>query len=357
MGKNRALLETEAAEKVDMPDSVAAPEAAGCAVTLDTESGSSEATASSATQTTAPGTPNVTASIASPGLPQDHWLYNEIVEGLHIDRVVRDYNYTMDIRHIHEEYEIYYLIEGERYYFINQQTYLVTPGTLVFIDKEQIHRTGMATAGPHHDRIVLGVMEEPFSSFLASFGGLQLQSFFTEQGSTLTLPEEMRPYIQSLLQDIATELIEKKPGYLLAAMTKLAEFFITVLRLQPAGPAVPTPASHSNPKYQKVDEVAHYIVEHCTERISLDDLAGRFYINKFYLSRIFKEVTSFTINDYLNVNRIKKAHRLLLETDDSITSIAEQLGYENITYFERVFKKYRNMTPLKYRNYYRTETE
>lgn len=59
--------------------------------------------------------------------PQDHWLYNELVDGFHIDRVVRDYNYSMDIRHIHEEYEIYYLLEGERYYFINQQTYLVTP--------------------------------------------------------------------------------------------------------------------------------------------------------------------------------------------------------------------------------------
>ena len=285
-------------------------------------------------QTPAPPESGV-ADNAVASTPQDHWLYNELVDGFHIDRVVRDYNYSMDIRHIHEEYEIYYLLEGERYYFINQQTYLVTPGTLVFIDKEQIHRTGMASAGPHHDRIVLGIMEEPFSTFLASFGGLQLQSFFTEQGSILTLPEEMRPYIQSLLQDIASELIHKKPGYLLAAMTKLAEFFNAVLRLQPE----------------------HYIVEHCTERSSLEDLAGRFYINKFYLSRIFKEVTSFTINDYLNVNRIKKAHRLLLETDDSITSIAEQLGYENITYFERVFKKYRNMTPLKYRNYYRSETE
>ena len=307
-------------------------------------------------QTPAPPESGV-AGNAVASTPQDHWLYNELVDGFHIDRVVRDYNYSMDIRHIHEEYEIYYLLEGERYYFINQQTYLVTPGTLVFIDKEQIHRTGMASAGPHHDRIVLGIMEEPFSAFLASFGGLQLQSFFTEQGSILTLPEEMRPYIQSLLQDIASELIHQKPGYLLAAMTKLAEFFIAVLRLQPEGPVVSSPARHSNPKYQKVDEVAHYIVEHCTEQISLEDLAGRFYINKFYLSRIFKEVTSFTINDYLNVNRIKKAHRLLLETDDSITSIAEQLGYENITYFERVFKKYRNMTPLKYRNYYRSETE
>ena len=218
-------------------------------------------------QTPAPPESGV-AGNAVASTPQDHWLYNELVDGFHIDRVVRDYNYSMDIRHIHEEYEIYYLLEGERYYFINQQTYLVTPGTLVFIDKEQIHRTGMASAGPHHDRIVLGIMEEPFSTFLASFGGLQLQSFFTEQGSILTLPEEMRPYIQSLLQDIASELIHQKPGYLLAAMTKLAEFFIAVLRLQPEGPVVSFPARHSNPKYQKVDEVAHYIVEHCTEQIS-----------------------------------------------------------------------------------------
>ncbi len=290
-----------------------------------------------------------------PASPQDQWIYNEITDNFHIDRVVRDYDYSMITRHIHEEYEIYYLLEGERYYFINQQTYLITPGTLVFIDKEQVHRTGMVSGIPHHDRILMGIMEEPFSSFLASFGGLNLQSFFTEQGSVHTLPPDMRPHIEALLHDIASEMIAKKPGYLLAAMTKLAEFFIAVLRMQPASAAAISPTVHSNPKYQKVDEVARYMVAHCTENISLDHLADRFYINKFYLSRIFKEVTGFTINEYQNVNRIKKAHRLLLETDDSITSIAEQLGYENITYFERVFKKYRGMTPLKYRNYYRAE--
>ena len=293
--------------------------------------------------------PDATGSVVVPALPQDHWLYNEIMEWFHIDRVVRDYNYTMDIRHIHEEYEIYYLIEGERYYFINQQTYLVTPGTLVFIDKEQVHRTGMASAGPHHDRIVLGIMEEPFSSFLASFGGLQLQSFFTEQGSILTLPEDMRPYIQSLLQDIASELMEKKPGYLLSAMTKLVEFFIAVLRLQPSGPAVPTPAKHSNPKYQKVDEVAHYIVEHCTERISLEDLAGRFYINKFYLTRVFKEQFGLSVTSYLTQLRITQAKRLLRFTDKSVEAVAQECGLNDANYFSRLFKKVEGTTPGEYR--------
>ena len=71
-------------------------------------------------QTPAPPESGV-AGNAVASTPQDHWLYNELADGFHIDRVVRDYNYSMDIRHIHEEYEIYYLLEGERYYFINQR--------------------------------------------------------------------------------------------------------------------------------------------------------------------------------------------------------------------------------------------
>ncbi len=62
-------------------------------------------------QTPAPPESGV-ADNAVASTPQDHWLYNELADGFHIDRVVRDYNYSMDIRHIHEEYEIYYLLEG-----------------------------------------------------------------------------------------------------------------------------------------------------------------------------------------------------------------------------------------------------
>ena len=53
-------------------------------------------------QTPAPPESGV-ADNAVASTPQDHWLYNELVDGFHIDRVVRDYNYSMDIRHIHED--------------------------------------------------------------------------------------------------------------------------------------------------------------------------------------------------------------------------------------------------------------
>lgn len=102
-------------------------------------------------------------------------------------------------------------------------------------------------------------------------------------------------------------------------------------------------------KHQKVNQVADYLGRHPETSESLEELAKRFYISKSYLSRIFREVTSFTVNEYKNVSRIKKSQQLLLHSDCSITEVSDLLGFENLTYYERVFKKYTGVTPLKYR--------
>ena len=85
------------------------------------------------------------------------------------------------------------------------------------------------------------------------------------------------------------------------------------------------------------------------ECADLEEIAGRFFISKSYLSRIFKEVTGFTVNEYLNIRRIMKAKQLLSTPEPNVTAISEMLGYENVSYFERVFKKYAHTTPLRFR--------
>jgi len=60
-------------------------------------------------------------------------------------------------------------------------------------------------------------------------------------------------------------------------------------------------------------------------------------------------VTGFSVNEYKNINRIKKSRHYLCHSDYSITEISDMLGFENLTYYERVFKKYAGITPLKYR--------
>lgn len=77
---------------------------------------------------------------------------------------------------------------------------------------------------------------------------------------------------------------------------------------------------------------------------------------KSYICRIFKEVTGYTISEYTNIHRIRKAKRYLEETDMSISQIANALGYESLTYFERTFKTYMTLSPLKYRKTLNTVT-
>ena len=81
----------------------------------------------------------------------------------------------------------------------------------------------------------------------------------------------------------------------------------------------------------------------------LRQLAETFYISPFYLSRIFKEITGFTIINYLNLTRIREAWRLLTDTDLKIVDIAESIGFESLTHFDRTFKKIMKLTASKYR--------
>ena len=72
-------------------------------------------------------------------------LFQNSMEGLEMERVVRDYEYSMVTRHFHATCELYYLVEGERYYFIDKQTYRIRAGDAVLIRPNQIHKTSMAS--------------------------------------------------------------------------------------------------------------------------------------------------------------------------------------------------------------------
>ena len=281
-------------------------------------------------------------------------VFEESLDGITIDRIIRDYEYTMPTKHIHDEYEIYYLLEGERFYFIGQHTYHIKKGSLVFINRNEIHKTGMA-ASSYHDRILIEFSEEPFLTFFSQFGDLDFREFFETHSGVIDVDPREQTYVENLLLGIQSEMHHKLPGYRLSVMMKLSSLLIYAMRYKESSRALPTKSS-SMVKHQKVDQVADYITSHCTEAISLETLAGTFYVNKCYLSRIFKEVTGFTVNEYINIHRIEEAQRLLTTTDISIASVAEAVGYESLTYFEKVFRTFREISPLKYRNQYKEST-
>ncbi|MDI4647342.1 helix-turn-helix domain-containing protein [Cohnella hashimotonis] len=102
-------------------------------------------------------------------------------------------------------------------------------------------------------------------------------------------------------------------------------------------------------KHPVTVQIAEYINEHLAEEIYLDVLADRFKMSSGYLSSYFKNKTGMNIVDYINETRIKKAALLLDDEGLKIREAAEQVGYKNITSFNRMFKKYMGLTPSEFR--------
>ena len=100
---------------------------------------------------------------------------------------------------------------------------------------------------------------------------------------------------------------------------------------------------------EKLQQIHTYLVEHYSEKITLEDLAEHFFISKFHLSREYKKTYGNTIGNELTYQRISHAKSMLRFSDDSVDAIALKCGFQDSGYFIKVFKKAENMTPLEYR--------
>lgn len=96
-------------------------------------------------------------------------------------------------------------------------------------------------------------------------------------------------------------------------------------------------------------EIKNYLDEHYMEKIVLDDLAERYYINKYYLTKIFKETYGSTINGYIIAKRITRAKQLLRFTDMTVDEIGNAVGMGDANYFSRTFRKVEGISPREYR--------
>lgn len=110
----------------------------------------------------------------------------------------------------------------------------------------------------------------------------------------------------------------------------------------------PEEKRHSS-KRASVLEVKEWIDQHYTEPLSLDALAERFYINKYYLSKSFKAQFGQTISAYLQTIRITHAKRLLRFTNQTLDEIGEAVGITPARYLSEVFSSVEGVSPSTYR--------
>ena len=234
------------------------------------------------------------------------------------------------------------------------QTYQLGAGDCVFIDcrKAYSHSTGYKSSDDHttvenHAAPVenknANLWSLQWCHFYAPFLPAVYEKYKERGGRPVFHPDDIAPFV-SLLTDL----------YNLAATSdyirdmRINEKLGTLLTLLMEQSWHPESVTVSRKRMELV-EIKNYLDEHYTEKITLDDLAEHFFINKFYLSKIFKETYGTTVNNYLISKRITRAKQLLRFTDMTVDEIGVAVGMGDANYFSRMFRKVEGSSPSEYR--------
>ena len=105
----------------------------------------------------------------------------------------------------------------------------------------------------------------------------------------------------------------------------------------------------SQQKDRMIVSITKYLQNHLQEDVSLNVLAQEFHLNAQYISQLFKSEIGVGFLTYLTNIRIEHAKKLLLSTDDAISDISDQCGYNDYRVFTKVFKKKEGITPSQFR--------
>ena len=251
---------------------------------------------------------------------------------------------SMAAMHMHRSHELYFLLAGRRRYFIGHNIYEISPGNLVFIPKDTLHRT-TASGRMGYERYVVNFFEPALQGFIDRVGRAPFETLL--HSGCLELPPDINRRIRQDLEEMERES-KNRCTYTNAAIVHLLED-ILLCALRHGKPA----KSCVGETVDKIQYMARYISENYAEPLTLEDAAQLTNLEKTYFSKRFKLLTGFGFHEYLTEVRLCAAAHLLEQTNLNMVAIAERCGFSNSNYFGDVFRQWKSISPSQYRSVHR----
>lgn len=245
--------------------------------------------------------------------------------------------------HYHDFYKIIYFVDGNVSYKIEGKTYKLKPHEFVLVDHHAIHKPEIDSNVPY-ERYIIYLSAEFMNG--DSRNGEQLNHCFKMAQENKNHVVHFAPGSYDDLLDCLMRMTKegkKQQDFLSDRMLEAVflEFMVLFNRACIAQPkAFITTAVYN----EKIIDVISYIREHLTENITIDLLAGRFYISRYHLMRQFKEATGYSIHQYINEKRILEAKRRI-QTGVSASKACYDCGFSDYSTFARRFKAVIGMAP------------
>ena len=236
--------------------------------------------------------------------------------------------------HHHDYYEIYYFLRGKVEYLVEGRSYTLLPDDVLLISPLELHRPNVAPEADY-ERMVLWVSRDCLQSISGADTPLQ-RCFQTGRN----LFHAGHTPVGDLIRRLAEEAGSRRAGSELCARGLFLQVMGEVYRLtgssrQPEEPRQEQPL---------VTQVLDYIAGHYAEALSLDSLAERFYVSKYYLSHLFSETVGTSVYRYIMLKRLQQARQLIAE-GESPGEVGLRCGFQDYANFYRAFKSVYGVSP------------
>lgn len=267
--------------------------------------------------------------------------------------------------HWHEELEINLVKSGSAEFTIGEEKIIVNEGQAIFLNRNVLHAIHSVNK---EDCILLSLLFNPVILFHNENSSLSL-SFINplmgDSGPRYMIFDRKKMWGRSVLSyisDILDANFSKEYGYELATKAYLCQLWLLLLK-ECKHTSLPDNTSKEKPPALSPDEMRikdaiAFIQQNYADSITLDDIAASIHVSKSECCRCFKRAVNMTPFEYLMKYRILQAANRILQNDRSMTSISElavSVGFNNTSYFNKLFKKYFDCTPTEYRKLSKTE--
>lgn len=250
--------------------------------------------------------------------------------------------------HWHDEMEIIYVKKGTLTISIDLVPHTVTAGTICFITPGRLHTISQyENESSEYENIIfkLDILMNTRTDICSQ------KYFLPLSEGKLSIPSMIspsHPYYAAVSAciDGADDLCKSYPeAYELAIKAQLFLLF-HILFSKCEAEIRPRKDSKS---LEKMRLILKYIENNYSEKITIPQIASEVGISASHFMKFFKQTMGSSFVDYLNHYRLTMASRLLLSSDDSVLTVASEVGFDNLSYFNRSFKKHFHMTPTAYR--------
>ncbi len=248
--------------------------------------------------------------------------------------------------HIHDEIEFLYIEGGVFHCLAGGEELIAEKGDIIYIASRVPHATKSLAKNTHNSMVQFSTInfietKENISKYLYRFINMgEIPSMVFKKGT----PEN--DAMTDFLRLIILENENKENGY---------ESFIksgihSILGFLYRNNILLNADTYFNFKYvDKVLPALSYIDSNYAEQLTLEQISEYLNLNTYYFCRLFKKATNSTFTEYLNFVRVCKSEKLLTSSSMSVSDISLDVGFASVSYFNRVFKRFKGCSPNEYK--------